>query len=109
MGDQFDETTRGPRMAGTGGNRIWKYQIPVAEQFKMELPVGADIIRTAGENGMLWLWAVVDTAAHDETRNFEAFKAGGTMPDDLSNHSFVGMAAIHIQQELMLYIYEVTE
>ena len=104
---QWDESTRGPRMSGTTGNRIWKYQMPVAEQFAMKLPRGAEIIRMAGENGMLWLWAVVDTSAPDETRHFEAFKAGGTMPDDLSQHVFRGMAHIYIQAELMLYIFEV--
>ena len=104
---QWDEATRGPRMSGTTGNRIWKYQMPVAEQFEMKLPKGAEIIRMAGENGYLWLWAVVDTSAPDEVRKFEAFKAGGTMPDDLTNHVFRGMAHIYIQQELMLYIFEV--
>ena len=105
----WDESVRGPRMSGTSGNRIWKYQMPVAEQFTMDLPKGAQIIRMAGENGYLWLWAVVDTAAPIEKRKFESFKAGGTMPDDLSNHVFRGMAHIYIQAELMLYIFEVVE
>lgn len=107
MNIQFDESTRGPMMSGTTGNRIWKYQMPVSEVFDMKLPKGAQIIRMAGENGMLWLWAVVDTQAEDEVRHFKAFKAGGTMPDDLSGHEFVGMAHIYIQAELMLYIFEV--
>lgn len=107
MNLQFDESTRGPMMSGTTGNRIWKYQMPVSEKFEMKLPKGAQIIRMAGEGGMLWLWAVVDTSAPDEVRVFEAFKAGGTMPDDMSMHEFVGMAHIYIQQELMLYIFEV--
>lgn len=106
---QWDESIRGPRMSGDTGNRIWKYQMPVAEKFEMKLPKGAQIIRMAGENGYLWLWAVVDTSAPLETRQFEAFKAGGTMPDDLSNHVFRGMAHIYIQQELMLYIFEIVE
>lgn len=106
---QWDEKIRGPRMSGTSGNRIWKYQMPVKEQFTMKLPEGAEIVRMAGENGYLWLWAVVDTAAPEEERHFEAFKAGGTMPDDLSHHVFRGMAHIYIQQELMLYIFEIVE
>jgi hypothetical protein len=50
---------------------------------------------------------VVDTDALLQERHFEAFKAGGTMPDDLTCHVFRGMAAIFIQAELMLYIFEV--
>ena len=42
--------------------------MPVAEVFDMKLTKGAQIIRMAGEKGMLWLWAVVDTQAEDETR-----------------------------------------
>lgn len=106
--DQWDAATRGPKMSGATGNRIWKYQMPVSERFVMKLPKGAEIIRMAGEGGRLWLWAVVDTAAPDEERHFEAFKAGGTMPGDLSAHVFRGMAHIYIQAELMLYIFEVT-
>lgn len=104
---QWDESIRGPRMSGSTGNRIWKYQMPVAEQFTMKLPEGAEIIRMDGENGYLWLWAVVNTEAPLEERTFESFKAGGTMPDDLSRHVFMGMASIYIQQELMLYIFEI--
>jgi hypothetical protein len=105
--DQWDAAIRGPKMSGNTGNRIWKYQMPVSENFTMKLPRGAEIIRMAGENGMLWLWAIVDTSAPDEVRSFDAFKAGGTMPDDLSRHIFRGMAHIYIQAELMLYIFEV--
>jgi hypothetical protein len=108
MADQFDKATRGPRMSGTDGSRIWKYQIPVSEHFGVHLPKGAEIIRMDDEGGMLWLWAIVDTSAPDELRSFRAFKAGGTMPDDLTGLKYVGMAAIHIQAELMLYIFEDT-
>lgn len=104
----WDEAMRGPRMSGNTGNRIWKYQMPVAEEFTLKLPKGAEIIRMDGENGYLWCWAVVDTQAPLEERHFAAFKAGGEMPDDLSNHFFVGMASIYIQAELMLYIFEVS-
>lgn len=106
MNIQWDEKTRGPMMSGTSGYRIWKYQMPVSEKFKMKLPKGAEIVRMAGENGMLWLWAIVDPSAEDEERTFHAFKAGGTMPDDISKLEFRGMAHIYIQQELMLYIFE---
>lgn len=103
---QFDESVRGPMMSGTTGNRIWKYPVPVSEHFELRLPKAAEIIRMAGEDGYLYLWAIVDTSADDETRVFDAFKAGGTMPDDLSEHEYVGMASIYIQQELMLYFFE---
>jgi hypothetical protein len=103
----FDTTLRGSVMSGNTGNRIWKYQMPVAEKFTLNLPKDAQIIRMTGEGGLLWLWAVVNTDAPLQERHFEAFKAGGTMPDDLTHHVFRGMASIYIQAELMLYIFEV--
>ena len=88
------------------GTVIYKYQMPVSEQFKMKLPQGAQIIRTAGERGMLWLWAVVDTNAPDEVRKFRAFKCGGSGMNDAPPMVYRGCAAIYIQAELMLYIFE---
>ena len=102
--DQWDTELRGPRMSGTTGNRIWKYQMPVLEEFEMDLPAGAEIVRVVAENGMLW--AQVSTTAPSEPRKMRAFKAGGTMPDDMTGLAYVGCAPIYIQQELMLYFYE---
>lgn len=107
MNIQWDNQIRGQRMSGDTGNRIWKYQVPVQEKFTMQLPRGAQVIRMAAEKGFLWMWCVVNTQAEDETRQFEAFKAGGEMPDDLSNYRYIGMAPLYIQAELMLYFFEV--
>jgi hypothetical protein len=104
--DQWDEQTRGPKMSDTTGNVIFKYPMPVSEEFEMTLPKGAQIIRTHGENGGLWLWAIVDTNAPDEKRKFRAFKCGGSGMDNPEILSYVGCAAIYIQAELMLYIFE---
>jgi hypothetical protein len=104
--DQWDDKTRGPKMSETTGDVIWKYQMPVSEEFEMTLPKGAQILRTHGENGGLWLWAIVNTNAPDEKRKFKAFKCGGSGLDTLKNLEYVGCAAIYIQAELMLYIFE---
>lgn len=108
MSENWDTSIRGPKMSGEDGNRIWKYQIPVSEEFVKMLPKGARIIRVANEGGMLWMWAMVDTSAPDVSRKIHAFKAGGTMPDNAFDMEFIGMAPIYIQQELMLYFFEDT-
>ena len=104
--EQWDESLRGPKMSETTGKTIFKYQMPVSEKFEMNLPKGAEIIRMKGENGGLWLWAVVDTEADDETRQFYAFKCGGSGMRPERNLIYRGCAAIYIQAELMLYIFE---
>ena len=100
----WDERARGPRMSQVTGRTIWKYQLPVLEEFILEMPKGAEIIRIADQGGMLWAWAVVDTEAPLEARRFLAFKTGAAMPD--SNLRYLGWAAIHIQAELALYFFE---
>ena len=106
--DQWDESLRGKKMSDTTGRVIFKYQMPVLEQFDMQLPVGARIIRMADQGGMFWLWALVDTEAPDETRKFWAFKCGGKIPDGLNLDylNYVGFCAVFVQQELGLYIFE---
>ncbi len=103
--DQWDEGVRGKKMSDATGRVIFKYQMPVLEQFTMQLPIGAQIIRMEDQGGMFWLWAVVRTDVPDETRRFRAFKCGGKIPDAL-NLEYIGFCAVFVQQELGLYIFE---
>jgi len=102
--DQWDESLRGKKMSDATGRVIFKYQMPVLERFTMRLPSEAEIIRMADQGGMFWLWAVVDTAVPDEERHFVAVKCGANVPD--GNLRYIGFCAIHVQQELGLYIFE---
>lgn len=106
MDDQWNEAERGPKMAlvKNPSRTIWKYQIPVLEDFTIKLPTGAEIIRFANEGGKLWLWAVVNPSAEIEDRRLLAFKAGAEMPSEPMD--YLGCAAIYIQAELMLYYFE---
>jgi hypothetical protein len=93
------------KMSDATGRVIFKYQMPVLEQFTMTLPKGAEIIRMQDQGGMFWLWAMVRTDVPDEERKFHGFKCGGKIPDDL-NLKYVGFCAVFVQQELGLYIFE---
>lgn len=104
--DTWDEVTRGPRMSDATGRVIFKYQMPVLEEFTMELPEGAQILRVEDQGGMFWMWAMVNTEAPTETRCFRAFKTGAKIPDNL-NLTYIGFCAIFVQMELGLYIFEV--
>ncbi len=106
MSDQWDEETRGPKMSNDSGRIIFKYQMPVLENFEMDLPEGAEIIRMDDQGGMFWLWAVVNTDAPNEKRKFMAFKTGAKMPIDV-DLKYVGFCAVFVQMELGLYIFEV--
>lgn len=101
----WNEQIRGPRMSEATGRVIFKYQMPVLEQFTMDLPLGAEIIRLEDQGGMFWMWAVVDTDAPTEKRFFRAFKTGAKIPDDIEL-KYVGFCAVFVQMELGLYIFE---
>lgn len=104
--DSWNEKERGPKQALVEKPKrtIWKYQIPVLEDFNISLPKGAEIIRFDNEEGKLWLWAIVNPDSPTEERRLLAFKTCAEMPD--KSLKFLGMAAIYIQAELMLYYFE---
>lgn len=101
----WNEQLRGPRMSEATGRVIFKYQMPVLEEFTMDLPEGAKIIRMQDMDGMFWLWAVVNTDAPMEKRYFRAFKTGAKIPDNIEL-KYVGFCAVFVQMELGLYIFE---
>lgn len=103
--DQWDESVRGKKMSDASGKVIFKYQMPILEEFTMLLPTAAEIIRMECQNGMFWLWAVVDTNLPDEERKFYAVKCGANVPEK-ENLVYRGFCAIFVQQELGLYIFE---
>ena len=84
--------------------RVYKYQLPILENVELELPVGAEVVRIDDLDGMIWLWAVVDTEAPTEIREFFLYKTGGDMID--KPLKYLGCGAVFIQMELMLYVFE---
>jgi hypothetical protein len=68
MTETWNETERGPKMSDVSGKTIFKYQMPVLEKFSMSLPINAEILRVEDQNGMFWMWAVIDTNVETETR-----------------------------------------
>lgn len=105
MADSWNESERGPKQAliEIPSRAIWKYQIPVLEDFEVDLPKGSEIIRFANEGGKLFLWAVVSPHAQIEPVRLLAFKTGAEMPN--TEMQYLGCAAIFIQAELMLYYF----
>jgi len=101
----WDERTRGPRMSDVSGLTIFKYQMPVLEEFTIDLPQNAWVLRVEDIDGMFWMWAMVDTNAPVETRRFRAFKTGAPIPSDRVL-GYVGFCRIYVQMELGLYIFE---
>lgn len=85
---------------------IYKYRLPFKEKSEITMPVNSTIIRVDGIDGAIWVWAIVDPELPLITRHFELYKTGGEMPDDINGYLYHGCGAIHIQMELMMYVFE---
>jgi hypothetical protein len=85
---------------------IYKYRLPFMEKSKVVMHGGSTIIRVAGEDGAIWLWAIVDTDEVLVERTFHLYKTGGEMPSDIDKYTYHGCGAIFIQMELMMYVFE---
>lgn len=96
---------RGPKMSAATGRVIWKYPVPVLEEFTLNLPREAEVLRIAMIDGHVWLWALVDTEAELVTRRFFAVKCGAAVPDG-PELRHLGFYALYVQQELGLYVFE---
>lgn len=106
MDDSWNEEERGPKQAliKEPTQTIWKFQIPVLEEFTVDIPGGGVPIRFDNQGGKLWMWAICSPGQPTKPLRFRAFKTGAEMPVD-SPMSYVGCAAIYIQAELMLYYF----
>ena len=63
--------------------RVYKYPVPVADEFDLTLPQGAEILHVAVQNYRPQLWALVDPDAPREERRFEVRGTGGPVDDYL--------------------------
>lgn len=89
-------------------HKIYKYALPVKEQFTLDLPRDAEIIRVDDVDGLFWLWAVVDTdpTIPTVTRYFENYKTGQEFKTHPEHLKYLGMVKMFIMQELALYVFE---
>jgi len=88
-------------------HKIFKYPLHVKEKQELTLPAGARIIRAEDVDGLLFLWAIVDTNPDHpkEVRYIEFYKTGQPIdkPDELV---YIGLCKVFIMMELGLYCFE---
>lgn len=62
--------------------RIWKYPIPAASKFAVDMPEGAIVLHAEIQNGNPFMWVTVDTEAGRERRLFTILGTGEMVPLD---------------------------
>jgi hypothetical protein len=63
-------------------NTIWKYPIPLADTFPLNMPRGATPLCVDVQRGEPCLWALVDTTAPNAERTFHIVGTGQEVPRD---------------------------
>lgn len=61
-----------------GFREIWKFKVE-GDNCNIEMPVNAEILSVAEQNGHMFIWAFVDKDAKRETRRFNVFGTGRTI------------------------------
>ena len=61
---------------------VWKYAIPINEDFAVELPEGAVPLTVQMQRGLAFLWMQVDPRARRVLRHFAVIGTGHEYPMD---------------------------
>jgi len=56
--------------------QIWKYPIPMAKDFTIQMPMGSVPLHVTNQHGIPTLWASVNPKASSETRRFQLYGTG---------------------------------
>lgn len=69
---------------------IWKYEIPVAGEFSLEIPISYQFLHVDTQRGVPMLWVMVDPEAPKRPINFFVAATGQSLPVG------VGLMGVHV-------------
>jgi hypothetical protein len=62
---------------------IWKFKLPILDSYALYMPKGAEVLTVQAQGGQPCLWAIVDTDAENEVREFEVCGTGNPIYQNL--------------------------
>ncbi len=86
---------------------IWKFAMNYVDQM-VEMPEGADILSLQIQNGLPFIWAVVDTDHRRVPRQFRVYGTGHQLPDPCTHLQHVGTFLVENLGEVW-HMFEVTK
>lgn len=60
--------------------KIWKYPFPIKDEFELEMPIIAQILKVDVQQGLPCLWVLVETDTVNMTYKFRLFGTGHPIP-----------------------------
>ena len=86
--------------------KIWKYEIPIAEEFVLDLPFGADILAVHTQRDKPMIWAMVDSFNSIENRKFSVQATG----PEFKEYDKVYIGTFYLAQEsLVFHLFEILD
>lgn len=83
---------------------IYKYPIELTDEFEIEMPIGAEIISVHTQNGIPYLWAIVD-CPNTELRKFSLIGTGNPLENEFSKEDFIGTFLVY-EDALVFHLFE---
>ena len=73
--------------------KIFKYEIPIEDEFELELPKGAQVLTFQIQYGKPVIWAIIDPEEDiSEKINFRLFGTGHPIKKNVIGLSYIGTA-----------------
>ena len=69
---------------------IWKYEIPIADEFTLMLKKGGRILCVQVQRGIPCIWVIVDTEAEEEARCFMLRGTGHELAASSGTYYYIG-------------------
>ena len=76
---------------------IWKYNIPILDIIKIEMPKGAKVLSVQNQNDEIALWMHVNPKEKSEIREFQIIGTGHELPSlEKPKRKYIGTCQIGI-------------
>jgi len=89
--------------------RIFKYDVPVADHFELELPLNAEVLTFQSQRGSFYIWVITDDeeGLNDERRYFRLAGTGHDLTEDSPKiKKYIGTAQI-ADGGLVFHLFEI--
>jgi hypothetical protein len=84
---------------------IWKYEISVEDDFELEMPESAKILKVSLQDNIPTMWVLVDKANQREKRRFAIYGTGQSLPDNYGTYIDTFLVR---QDSLVWHLFETT-
>jgi hypothetical protein len=81
--------------------KVYKYAVPIADQFTLKLPEGAEILSVHAQQNTPYFWALVEPTALLEKRHFRL--AGTEHPIEESREQLKFIGTVHLHDGALVF------